>query len=445
MKGRVSLSVWNLIDETLQVAANSEPMTPNPLERYQHIRTTIAAMAESAGVLVEHLIAEGKWEVAPEVAQMVAHTAAALTHQAIDKAAGRNPEDIDSLEKAEVPETDAALPTMSRTVGRRSGAIACQRGCDCCCYLNVPVSKPEARLIAYHLRRSLTEVEQKSLTHRIRKTAQHLESVEPGDRLSQKIPCVFLIGGQCLVHPVRPASCRDHHSINLSACEESFGTGRWAAPGSDKHDLVANSATVAIAEACTKVGFDSSFGELHAELLAALDFGDPLNVPPAEPQRSSDIRSLATSAQKSTSLTGQPLSQDLIQDLASDLIKELSHKHNLAAEAIVDWGNLDGPEESDDLSLFKRPISAYFFDAHGSDAPGSSTFHRLSSDQKTFGIKNDDLNGSLDNKHPTQQAPSSKKEQEIDETELEDLIQEMVTEISQEECRDGNREEFWRH
>ncbi|MEM9245494.1 MAG: hypothetical protein AAGA67_07105, partial [Cyanobacteria bacterium P01_F01_bin.153] len=165
---------------------------------------------------------------------------------------------------------------------------------------------------------------------------------------------------------------------------------------------------------------------------------------PAKPQRSSDFFSLVTSAQKATSLTGQPISQDLIQDLAGELIKELSHKHNPAAEAIADWGSLYGPEESDDLSLFKRPISAYFFDAHGSDAPGPSAFHRLSNDQKRFGIQ-DDLNSDLNGDHHTPQEPSSKAEPEFDETELEDLIQEMVTEISQEEIKDCSKEGFWQH
>ena len=449
-------------------------MTLNPLERYQQIRTTIGAMAESAETLIGCLVAEGKSEVAPEIVQMVAHTAVALTHQFIDRAtserggdgeAGRAIDcttDVDLTRRG--ADTAKGLPRKSsQMVGRRSGAIACQSGCDCCCYLNVPVSKPESQLIAYHLRRSLTDLERRTLAERIGKIAQRLETVNPSDRLSQKIPCVFLKNGQCLVYPVRPAACRDHHSIDLSACEESFGTGRWSAPGSDRHDLVANSATVAIAEACAAFGFDSSFGELHAELVAALesdvvptfdssdvwrtpeDLDNAIlptgvsNSPHPKPQHSQNFLSArSTSTEKPTPLSGQNMSQGLMQDLAGELITELSHKHNLAAEAIADWGSLDGPEESDDLSLFKHPLSAYFFDAHDSEVPSPSAFQQLSNDRERF-----EADGTPKGNRLQKSGRSLENDPEIDETELEDLIQEMVTEISQEENEENGKGEFW--
>ncbi|MEM9771818.1 MAG: YkgJ family cysteine cluster protein [Cyanobacteria bacterium P01_D01_bin.73] len=417
-------------------------MTLNPLERYQKIRDTITTIAESAEVLIGHLVAEGKREVAPEIAQMIAHTAVALTDDAVSQS-----------------EKSRTKSSPLRNGEKSSRAIACQSGCDCCCHLHVPASKPEIQLLLRHLRRSLTQKEQDDLRGRIEKTSQRITKVSHRDRLSRKIPCIFLKNGQCLVYPVRPAACRDHNSIDLSACEDSFNSGKWSAPSNDQHNLVANSATMAISQACTAFEFDCSFGELHAELLVALDpdatfdlhHSDPWHTPEdlddamlptvlwEAPQSEPETAISNLPSRPKTAFTGIPsklsapfsshsLSKEVVQDLTSDLIRELAHKPNPAADAIADWGSMEEPEESDNLSIFRNPISACF-----SDMPDHLTEDyqsRPTYSTNRFSVSKPQTGRSVTGTH------------ELDDAEVEDLIQEMVIEIAKEGSEDEAQSAF---
>ena len=425
-------------------------MTSSPLERYQTIRTTITAIADASETLMDHLIARGNGASAPRVAQMVAHTAVALTQK--------------TLEQGEPGSASAGSKlsgdSNSDGVAPSSEEIACQVGCGWCCYLHVPVSQPEVQTILHYLRHHVSSEDQRRLQGRMEKTAHRLQTVKSCDRLSRKIPCAFLNlnNNRCSIYAVRPAACRDHHSTRVCACEASFKEGRWTAPSYSRHDLVANSATMAIAQASTSLGFDGTFEELHAAILMALSPEtelDPWDVPDElhdamlptvlleeEESAIADDGSFTGPTMREKALSSPTIiptghqgaggqeprdhgaesqgadlqePESMIREFASELSYSLTSEINpginiASTEAMVEWGGAE-LEESDSASLFVNPISAYFADGSGDALSGGME---------------DDETASKELGHYTE------IEQELDDVELENLIQEMAAEVAQE-------------
>ncbi|MEM1426134.1 MAG: YkgJ family cysteine cluster protein [Cyanobacteria bacterium P01_H01_bin.130] len=343
-------------------------MAANPFERYQAIRTTIVAIAQSADQLMESLEAEGQGPVAPEVVQMVAHTAVALTQGALEA------------------RSRAAAATEAEP------QIACRSGCSWCCYLHVPMSQPEVQVILRYLQHRMSASERERLQQRIEATARRLQTVKSSDRLGRRVPCAFLDlrDNRCSIHPVRPAACRDHHSTEVMACENSFKAGQWSAPSHSRHDLVANTATMAIAEACTQRGRDGSFDELHAALVHALSpetMLDPWTVPDdldeAElptvildsPDAASEpgIGRFSGRFDGATPVTSSGLNSSPVRELSQELLQELAQEALPASDGLEEWGDINSvPEESDNNSLFNRPFSGYFVDGSGDALSGGA-------------------------------------------------------------------------
>ncbi len=396
-------------------------MAANPFERYQAIRTTIAAIAQSADQLMESLEAEGRDSVASEVVQMVAHTAVALTQQA--------------LEARSRAATDATEATPQ---------IACRSGCSWCCYLHVPMSQPEVQVILRYLQHRMSASERERLQQRIEATAQRLQTVKSSDRLGRRVPCAFLNlqDNRCSIYPVRPAACRDHHSTVVIACENSFKAGQWSAPSHSRHDLVANTATMAIAEACTQRGRDGSFDELHAALVHALSPGttlDPWTIPddldeaelptvildspdaPSEP----GIGRFSGRFDGATPVISSGLNSSPVRELSQELLQELAQETLPASDGLEEWGDINSvPEESDNNSLFNRPFSGYFVDGSGDALSGGAwgSFSPPSQALKSGGISG--------TPQRSEESAGLDDASVLAEGDLEGAIQEMLLEIS---------------
>jgi Fe-S-cluster containining protein len=118
----------------------------------------------------------------------------------------------------------AAMDSTSTLVGgllarAPAGTIACQSGCDHCCYQSVGVTPPEALAILAHVQatRSLEELD--TLRARLREYRAKTRDLAAHERVSPDLPCPFLEGRACSIYPVRPLSCRGMNSLDRSVCE----------------------------------------------------------------------------------------------------------------------------------------------------------------------------------------------------------------------------------
>jgi|WetSurMetagenome_2_1015567.scaffolds.fasta_scaffold150436_2 Fe-S-cluster containining protein len=97
-------------------------------------------------------------------------------------------------------------------------SITCRKGCGACCRQVVPVSPPEAWLIA-EMVQTAPEPQKNAVLGRFREAGRVLDNSGMGEasllsagaeyfRLG--IPCPFLEAEACSIHPHRPTACRDY-------------------------------------------------------------------------------------------------------------------------------------------------------------------------------------------------------------------------------------------
>lgn len=127
-----------------------------------------------------------------------------------------------------------ALPLDDRLVESRVAAetrdgrtISCRKGCFSCCYHLIPVSAPEAWMLA-DLVASFPEPRREAVMRRFDQARRKMmeagllggRSGSPGEQPSEKekaleyfrlgIPCPFLDEGACSIYSKRPAVCREY-------------------------------------------------------------------------------------------------------------------------------------------------------------------------------------------------------------------------------------------
>jgi Fe-S-cluster containining protein len=114
-----------------------------------------------------------------------------------------------------------------RREAREGRSISCRKGCGACCRQLVPVSPPEAWMIADVLA-SIPEPRRRVLLERFGETAKRLETEGFRERLMKRpeseaevralardyfylgLACPFLEKESCSIHAVRPAICREY-------------------------------------------------------------------------------------------------------------------------------------------------------------------------------------------------------------------------------------------
>lgn len=143
----------------------------------------------------------------------------------------------------------SALPLGEKLIGmavkddlkKNGGAISCKKGCGACCRQAVPVSAPEAWLLA-DLVASMPPPRRKTVLERFEAAREKLDatgflerSLEKGSSLEDfrtlgldyfrlGIPCPFLEEESCSIHPYRPNSCREY--LVTSPAENCAEVGR---------------------------------------------------------------------------------------------------------------------------------------------------------------------------------------------------------------------------
>jgi hypothetical protein len=142
-------------------------------------------------------------------------------------------------------------------------ALDCGPGCPACCMLHVAALVPEVAVVARWLAESLGADELTSLRLRLGEAVSRIAWMEENERIARRIFCAFLDqGGSCLVHPVRPLTCRGVTSTDRQRCRDALeGNGAVVIM-----DLVirgaAEGAFLALAGALEDAGLDGRSVEL---------------------------------------------------------------------------------------------------------------------------------------------------------------------------------------
>lgn len=98
------------------------------------------------------------------------------------------------------------------------GAVACQAGCDHCCYQVVGVTPPEALAIAEHLKTTLSGPALARITAHVAAARERTRGLSSAERFSPEHPCPFLAAGNCSIYEVRPLPCRGMNSLDAGEC-----------------------------------------------------------------------------------------------------------------------------------------------------------------------------------------------------------------------------------
>ncbi len=94
--------------------------------------------------------------------------------------------------------------------------IACKKGCNFCCYVNVEATIIEVIGVA------AVAVKNPALRDSVLATAPRLAGLDALARIKARVPCPLLRDGACSIYADRPRSCRAFTSYDAKRCEEEL-------------------------------------------------------------------------------------------------------------------------------------------------------------------------------------------------------------------------------
>lgn len=124
------------------------------------------------------------------------------------------------------------------------GSVACQAGCDHCCYQVVGVTPPEALAILEHLTQTRSQAELAELQSRVAELYERGRGKTSAERFSPDHPCAFLdvSTGRCTIYEARPLSCRGMNSLDAGECStrlrEPSARARFLESGAGSHSYL---------------------------------------------------------------------------------------------------------------------------------------------------------------------------------------------------------------
>lgn len=102
--------------------------------------------------------------------------------------------------------------------------IACEPGCDACCYNQVEITAPEALFLGSFLAARLSPPEKEGLRQRAEQHLARRAGLSPVQvaALRAQLPCPLLQEHYCLAYEARPLFCRAMHSLSQADCYQEL-------------------------------------------------------------------------------------------------------------------------------------------------------------------------------------------------------------------------------
>ncbi len=122
--------------------------------------------------------------------------------------------------------SDTAEAMAIRIRNPMSPPVACDKGCNWCCYQLVRVSAPEAFRIARHLASDEMAASREAIVGRLRQLDKATRGMSSESRARIPKPCAFLgADGRCSVYAVRPLACAEFTSYDEAVCKRAKRVG----------------------------------------------------------------------------------------------------------------------------------------------------------------------------------------------------------------------------
>lgn len=97
----------------------------------------------------------------------------------------------------------------------------CKAGCAFCCYYKVEARAHEILLIKEYINKHFNTEKVASVKTALEANASIIRGLTPEQHLTTNLQCTLLDNNQCSIYPVRPFRCRNFHSTDANACEQS--------------------------------------------------------------------------------------------------------------------------------------------------------------------------------------------------------------------------------
>lgn len=98
--------------------------------------------------------------------------------------------------------------------------LACEAGCDACCYNQIELTAPEALFLGSYLEARFSPEQRHALRERAAQTLARRAGLSKREIAAQRgeHPCPLLQAHRCLAYEARPLLCRAMHSLDAAAC-----------------------------------------------------------------------------------------------------------------------------------------------------------------------------------------------------------------------------------
>lgn len=144
--------------------------------------------------------------------EMFDHTVAGMTERLLKV---RAPAEMMTALRWGADELDQAYAGAPARVLAR---VACRAGCDSCCSVPVDVSAHEVFFAADHIQTHFSPAALNAVIARLARHQARIVAYDEGQRARSRKPCALLKAGACSIYAFRPATCRSHHTSDVSWC-----------------------------------------------------------------------------------------------------------------------------------------------------------------------------------------------------------------------------------
>ncbi len=156
---------------------------------------------------------------------------------------------------------------------------ACKAGCAFCCHYKVEVRAHEMLLIKGYMQKHFSPEKIQSVLAEAETNAAIIRTLTPEQHLTTNLKCPMLVDNQCSVYPARPFRCRNFHSTDAIACEQSFndpGNMEIAVGMIEEVAMLADALTQGFEAAAEQTGKDNRVYDFNTALVEVFEDANAL-------------------------------------------------------------------------------------------------------------------------------------------------------------------------